>query len=504
MTSPSTPLPSRPQLAEHVLARRHVIDGRETVVLHDQRRDEVLQVGHREWALIEAADGTRDLEGIVVAARRQGAHARVHAVEQLLGVLAQRGMVVSGEGAEPIESWPSATSRDGGTESRADEGEKTVAPPPSRPPSTVEIVDEPKVSPRPLIGLPEGLRCDGGGTCCRLYGTVMLSPEESVRVRALLPEWTVDSVPIERFTTPLRGSVPGLRMAALARNGACGLLQDDGLCAVHRVGGLEAKPLGCQLFPRVFIDDGEAVHVSLKPECPCVLDPQTDEAEPLVSEGWTERASLPPTIVVDTLPDSIELRSGQWAPRAQVRQWFSALAERPVPADLAATQWALAAMVDEHGLLDAGERLDACWRAEPPAAREVQPWIAAFQDRASARAREHAQWRSEQDLVRRISTAVATVTLLLCDPATLEEALSLPAELREHEARYWRTGLHGYRWAGRGALSTALRDEAVRIWVARSLPMVVPTDAPDFRAPLALVEALVRAHGVGSYVDDLR
>ena len=180
------------------------------------------------------------------------------------------------------------------------------------------------------------------------------------------------------------------------------------------------------------------------------------------------------------------------------------MAARAVPGDIAATQWAMAAAIDQHGLLDAGDVMDACWQAKAPTVAEIQPWVAAFQLRASARAREHAQWRSERDLVRRISTAVATVTLLLRDPDALQEALALPVELGGQEARYWQTGLHGYRWAGRGALTTALRDEAIRVWISRSLPMVLPPDEPDFRAPLALVEALVRAHGVGRYVDDLR
>jgi lysine-N-methylase len=92
-------LPSRPRLAAHVLARRHVIDGQERVILHDQQRDGVLQIGAREWAVLEAADGTRDCEGIVVAARREGAHARVEAVRELLLALEEQGMLAAGEEA---------------------------------------------------------------------------------------------------------------------------------------------------------------------------------------------------------------------------------------------------------------------------------------------------------------------------------------------------------------------------------------------------------------------
>src|SRR5690606_10383911 len=97
----SPELPRRPRLAAHVLARRHVIDGQERVILHDQQHDEVLQIGAREWAVLEAADGTRGPEGLVVAARRAGAYVRVAAVRELLVSLSARGMLEAGEEAEP-------------------------------------------------------------------------------------------------------------------------------------------------------------------------------------------------------------------------------------------------------------------------------------------------------------------------------------------------------------------------------------------------------------------
>ncbi|WP_437580493.1 hypothetical protein [Sorangium sp. So ce887] len=74
--SPNT-LPARPRLAAHVLARRHLVGEDERVILHDLRSGQLLQLGPREWALVSAADGTRDVEGIAIAAAREGAHARV-------------------------------------------------------------------------------------------------------------------------------------------------------------------------------------------------------------------------------------------------------------------------------------------------------------------------------------------------------------------------------------------------------------------------------------------
>src|SRR5690242_10317977 len=74
------PLPIRPRLADHVLARRHITGSETVVVLHDQRTGRLVQLGPREWGLLAAADGTRDLDGVVLAARREGAHARVPAL----------------------------------------------------------------------------------------------------------------------------------------------------------------------------------------------------------------------------------------------------------------------------------------------------------------------------------------------------------------------------------------------------------------------------------------
>ncbi len=514
----TVPVPLRPRVAAHVLPRRHVIDGEEKVLLHDQQRDEVLQIGPREWGVLEAADGTRDVEGIVVAARRSGAYARVAAVRRLLERLAERGMLDAGEAAEPpsgdvkdvdesgdervdVESPERATdsksagvveaSSDSDVESRAEPTQPVQAPEPS------------SGGAKPLIPVPGGdLRCNGAGTCCRLYGTVMLSPVELRRVQTVLPDWRVGPVPPERWGMPVRGSEPGPILASVARDGACGFLQDDGLCAVHRAGGAEAKPFGCRAFPRIYVDDGVAVHVSVKPECPCVLEPKEGDAEPVIDPAYTDAESLPSLVVVDVLPDSLELHRGRWIDRASVRRWFSQIAQRPAPRDPAATAWALADRIGAEGL---PEPDDEAWSAGPPPVDVVRPWISALHRRALARAREHAAWRSSSDLVRRMSTSLALLTRLLQDPDVLAEALAEPPEHPEHEARFWQTGVHAYRWPRNGAIDLALRDDAVRVWVARSLPLTLEDDGgdPDLRAPLALVEAMLRAHGVAAYVDDL-
>jgi lysine-N-methylase len=507
-----------------VLARRHVIDGQERVILHDQRRDRVLQIGAREWAVLEAADGTRDPEGIVVAARREGAHARVAAVRELLATLAEQGMLAAGEDAEPLADGGNGVGRRAATEvgvreverrgdvnagasvGRHATGEGGVPAGVDAEPRAIADAraDAELPEPKRLIPLPgEDMRCDGTGTCCRLYGTVMLLPDEARRVRSVLPRWRVGEVPPDRWFSPMRGSEPAPVLAAIARDGACGFLRSDGLCAVHHEGGAEAKPWGCRSFPRIFVDDGVAVHVSAKPECPCMLDPRGGEPEPFVDPAWTSADALPSAIVVRRLPESIVLVPGGHAvPRAEARAWISAVAARSVPVDPAATLWALADDMVRAGCL---RSLDEAWLAGPPAAAAVAPWLAALHERAAARAREHAAWRSEADLVRRVSIALATLTLLLREPETLAEALAVPPEHPEQEARYWRLGVHGYRWLGRTPLVTRLRDEALRLWLGRSLSAVLGGDGddPHLRAPLALVEALLRAHGIGGYTSDV-
>lgn len=471
MPGMASDLPQRPALADHVLVRRHVIDGQTRVVLHDQQRRDVVVLGEREWAIVEACDGTREPEGVVVAARRGGGFARVEAVRQMLASLHARGMLVAGAGPDEALAVDSA-------------------------PEALTTHD----AARPLVAAQPGLRCDGGGTCCRLYGTVMLSDQEAARARLALPGWTIGEVPIERLTTPLRGSLPGPRRAMTARDGACGLLQPDGLCAVHRAAGAEAKPLGCRLYPRVFVDDGESIVVALRPECPCVLDPRPHaQAEPLVDDDWI-REGLPGAVRVDTLPDSIELAPGRWAPRAQVRAWHRAGRAAPPPGDVARALWSLATRVDTDGM-------QAAVADEAPAVfvDSVAPWIEALHGQATRVAKRHAKWRSAKDLIRVASSGLATVTAVLCDRDALAEALRTPppAELAVQEQRYWSMGWSSYRWVGGAALATALRDEAVRVWVARCLPMVLARKNPDLRAPLALVEALLRAHGVGAYTDDI-
>ncbi|MBV1859221.1 MAG: YkgJ family cysteine cluster protein, partial [Nannocystaceae bacterium] len=74
-----------------MLARRQVVDGRETVVLHDEARHDALELQPETWAVLACADGTRDVAGIAAAAVRVGAGATEAAVATLLEAMHARG-----------------------------------------------------------------------------------------------------------------------------------------------------------------------------------------------------------------------------------------------------------------------------------------------------------------------------------------------------------------------------------------------------------------------------
>src|SRR5262245_57143281 len=96
---------ARPRLSDRVLARGHRVDGKPCVVLIDADTGRLMQIGEREWLLLAAADGTRDVEGLVRAARREGAYIEVGAARAFLAALQANGFLEEGI-AEPVEPAP--------------------------------------------------------------------------------------------------------------------------------------------------------------------------------------------------------------------------------------------------------------------------------------------------------------------------------------------------------------------------------------------------------------
>jgi lysine-N-methylase len=475
-------LPIRPRLAPHVLPRRHIVDGDARVVLHDIGSGRLVQIGVREWGLLAAADGTRDLTGILLAAAREGAHARAAALEQFLEQLHALGMLE--DGAE-------------------DQDAAARAPAPA-PESDRDDVSRPL---DPLAGF--SLSCDGSGSCCRLYASIVFGPVEAARARALLPQVLGGGERHERVFMPERGSGPTGGSIVTLCDGRCAYLASSGRCAVHEAGGAAAKPIGCATFPATFTDDGEAVRVSVAVECACVLASADREGgAPLLPPGLRVRADLHETLSVSRVPDLVAVSPAGMAPRAELRTWARRVIScLPAAGDTAAALVALGALVAQEGL-SADPR--AALGAPPPIApATVTPWIEALHRHAARRAREDAAWRSERDLARRASSWIAAVTEVLGDPAALAATLGASVPSPRAEAFYVRALVHGHHLAtGRLPISLALHDRAVRLLVARAMYVffaTLPPEAldPACAEPLALLEAMLRGHGLDAYAHDV-
>lgn len=482
----SAELPYRPRLAEHALARRHLIDGEEVVVVHDTRNGDLIRMNPRLWDILAACDGTRELDGIALAAARVGAYRRESEVRAVLEELHRRGLLADG-----------------------------IAPPPA-PALPAEQ--------RPLEVLSDfQLACDESGVCCGMYGSVVFTPLEAARARALRPEVLDGGERPERVFLPTAGADRGSLAVALV-DGCCPYREDDGRCSLHVAGGEAAKPRGCRSYPASFVDDGEAVRVSVAVECPCVLasavlwSPSQHVAlrapvQPLVPQAARVAADLGAGARISALPEQVALTGRQGAPRAAYVAWARFVAGHAFPRDAVAGFWSLGAAVGAAGLDETASRraLDA---PAPPSLGDLLPWVEALDRRAEARREVAATWRSERDRSRMASAWIAEAVRALRSPAALEAALragepgqgGLPVNL-DAEAFYARATLHGHHLAVEEApLATALRDRAVRLLLGRALGAVLARAAPDDPAhdyPLTLVEALMRAHGLNVYAREV-
>jgi lysine-N-methylase len=471
------PFPARPRLADHVLARRHITGGEVVIVLHDQRTGRLIQLGPREWGLLAAADGTRDLEGVILAARREGAHARVPALHAFLEQLHGADLLADG------------TPDDTAAETPATDSSPSLTEPESLPEG------------RPLDILPDfSLHCDGSGSCCRIYASVIFGPVEAARARALFPDIQGGGDRHERVFLPDHGSAPTGGSAVTLVDGRCAYLGESGHCSIHARAGGPAKPIGCNLFPASFLDDGERIAVSASVECACILASiGRPGGYPLIPAEAHFRGDLDPSVFVASLPRHLSITRTISANRAEVRAWSRKIGALTPPPDIARTLWILAAAIDEHGL-----SADPTLAFETPLAiapSEILPWIEALAHRAARRVREDAVWRSDRDLARLSCSWIADAA-----EALLSSRAIPPPATPASEAFYLRAALHGYKLFTDLPLTVALRDRTVRLLIARALPDIFTrtgaTD-PACAHPLALVEAMLRGHGLDGYAHDI-
>jgi lysine-N-methylase len=131
----------------------------------------------------------------------------------------------------------------------------------------------------------------------------------------------------------------------------------------------------------------------------------------------------------------------------------------------------------------------------------MAPLVAALGRAIEKRLEHWGTWRSSEDPILRIAqAALLAARQLEADPGVSAEAGSdaqLCAEAFTVHAR-----LHAHGLVDDLPLEAALRDQAVRLMVARRLPALLgratPSLARDCAAdqPIALVETLVRGHGL--------
>ncbi|MCA9622989.1 MAG: YkgJ family cysteine cluster protein [Myxococcales bacterium] len=423
---------SRPRLATHVAVRRYLRrEGSEAVVsLHDEQAGRVACVGDREWAVLRAADGTRDVAGIVAAARREGHAVAAATVEAFLSQLEAAGMLAAGPSAPPAAS-PSAGRRE-------------------------------------AMAFPDfALRCDGRGTCCRIYPTIAMAPTEACRARGLNPDLVL---------TPERGSedLPWQASTPTLVEGRCPLLDEAGRCTLHASGGLDHKPHGCGRFPHHFVDDGVSLRAAVAPECACVFVSDGAAAAP-------ERVPLDPRDHVTRVPTTVALTADRAVDGAAYRRFAGALEQARAAAERAAE--------DPLGwLVEQARRLDD--DARPLAHHAAVGELATALERCVATQGFRAEADFGLAVPRWMGAALARYT----------KAGSSQGEARPYDEwlflRAWLFG-HGPALAG-APIAFALRRAGLTVAIARALPACVEADHPlatdpALGWPLALVAAATRA-----------
>jgi lysine-N-methylase len=460
------PFPHRPRLAHSVSARRHITDEGERVILHDWDNGSVFSLSPEEWAALALADGTRDFDGIALAAAREGLYQGAASLMELLGHFHQRNLLRDGT----LELEPEL--EEDAPESPAD---------------------------RPLEVFPNfTLCCDASGSCCATYESIAFTQEEAARARALRPDILEGGASADRAFLPLFRNEPRGALAVTMQHGRCGYLGADGLCTLHKAAGRpEGKPMACRVYPTRMVDDGVQIRISCAVECGCVLaSAGRTDGEALVSPSARTIGDLP-VKALRRLPLNVPLSPGRQVAREALAGWSRvAAAEVARATDAAAFAWTLATQLLRESPSEA-LALKALAEVSVPRAEEVWPWLVALRQRLNDILRADA-WRSEEDPARRCMTWMGAATdslLTSAGWARVQPPLQEPA--RAVETFYLQMQLFGHHAAGERPLVEALRDRAVRIWVARAMRMAQEGAADPHL--LARVEHVIRGRGFSDY-----
>lgn len=422
-------------------------------MLLDARRDRVVVLPASAWSVLCHADGTRDVAGVVAAARRFGATVDVAGAEALLDEL------------EAL-AWLG----DGAPEGLLEGDAQAIAP------------DDRRWVREMVAGR---YRCDGRGDCCRSYPTISLTPVDVHRVSAAMADDPMLAHRSHRVFLPTVGSAPTPMRAIALVDGACRFLEHDGACGVHRHGGAAAKPIGCAWFPTRLVDDGVEIRAAPVVECVCVARPDPSAA-PLLPE--IQACALPLGITLSRLPERVRFGGG----REVDRSIAVATLEGIVARDPARALWTWSVALGQ------GE----AWCGVPEGAAidasAVARRFGEVAERARIRAELESTWRGPDDMVCRRLRLLAVAAGMLAAPSVA--ALVVEAEgdaaLERHvldAAIFSRSVLVGED------VARAVGEVALQMWLARATAAFVGEehDVTLRETPLAAVAATWRAHRLG-------
>lgn len=439
-------IPKFPRLADRIRARQYLSGGTLQVVLHGLGAQETIILPRETWAVLRCADGTRTIEGILLAARREGIRAAGASLVALLATLAERGLLESGPPAYDLRVRP---------------GQRKTSP------ST------------PIAQIPDFTwSCDGRGACCSTFATVVMTPEDVCRARSVWPEFRVSGLELPDVFLPLVGSAPHPLSVGTVVDGNCGFLETDRRCGLHARGGVGAKPRGCRAYPRRLVDNGREVRATLLTECACVLRRPAADGGGVLEPGIVCVADLSPLDSVDELPCDIPWTKNESVPRAHLLDWLARCWDEPWPADVGSWLWCLAQELR----------------------REEQSWMSArilvLYERLSVLIQRESQWRgaSDPNLVAMRWMASSLLVLSIDELGTASSA----AEDAWAEHRYLQAAWWGYVDVGKTPWETWLRGRALRILLGRVMRHQRPAEAsaPMFDEPLAVVDAIFRSRAV--------
>jgi Fe-S-cluster containining protein len=322
---------------------------------------------------------------------------------------------------------------------------------------------------RLLFSVPQGQRysCHQCGWCCRWW---RIEVEPADRDRLLAHDWAADSPRLAGVQLFEEQQLPGRTEPVVQTaqiDGQCVFLEGDGLCLIHRVMGLEAKPAVCQGFPLVLGRTTDGVLVGGNYACPSLVrndgDPFYRQEEFVLGllERWeAESAEDGPAgrgAMIDTEPLLAEKIRLAWrAYRALEDSLLEILGKQELPAS--------ARLVAEHGLIGAAT---AHWAgADLVEESEAREWLE--------------EWRAEGyerafDRTRRIPRVPAMRVRAVLAPLIADVETAPLGSGGRHSAAL------GYAMAivnGKGQMRLSTLRRTVYLGAVRRV--VVDMDSPDF------------------------